>query len=208
MSQSRVVKRREKQCPKCRRRQPIEAFLLDPAGQPPSLFCQSCRKAEKTCRRCGKSKSILEFSSSQGDGIGFCKSCYADARASLYANGRARADAAWRKRHGTERPAGTSHYDQDPAEVLRAPKRRRAERLRKAKRAPIDREAIFERDGWLCGICGEPVEAGDATLDHIVPISLGGADESSNVRLAHSLCNSRRGDGLRYPEARHHTPDR
>jgi 5-methylcytosine-specific restriction endonuclease McrA len=191
----------EKQCPKCRRRQSIYAFMLAP-GERPSLFCQSCRKTEKTCRGCGKSKSIIEFSSSEGDRIGFCKPCYANARASIYAHGRARADAIWRERHGTERPAGTSHYDRDPAEVLRAPKRRRAKRLKQAKRAPIDREAIFERDGWLCGICGEPVEADDATLDHIVPISLGGADEASNVRLAHSLCNSRRGDGIRYPGPR------
>lgn len=195
------MKRQEKQCPKCRRRQPIGRFILS-ADQPPSLFCQDCREAEKSCRRCHKSKSIIEFSSSEGDRIGFCKSCYADARASIYAHGRARADAIWHERYGAERPAGTSHYDQDPAEVLRAPRRRRAERLRRAKREPIDREAIFERDGWICGICREPVDTGDATLDHIVPISLGGADEPSNVRLAHSLCNSRRGDGIRHPGAR------
>lgn len=195
------MKRREKQCPKCQRRQPIDLFMLA-AGRPPSLFCQSCRKTEKTCRRCTKSKPIIEFSNSEGDRIGFCKSCSADARASLYARGRARADAIWHKRYGTERPAGTSHYDQDPVEVLRAPKHRRAERLRKARREPIDRKAIFERDDWLCGICGKPVETGDATLDHIVPISLGGSDEPSNVRLAHSLCNSRRGDGIRHPGAR------
>lgn len=193
---------REKQCPKCRRLQPRAAFLLRPSDQPPSRFCRTCRETEKTCRRCGRSKSIIEFSSSEGDRIGFCKSCYGDARAAIYANGRARADAIWRERHGTERPAGTSHYDQNPADVLRAPKRRRAERLKKAKRAPIDRGAIFERDEWRCGICGKPVEPADATLDHIVPISLGGADEPSNLRLAHSLCNSRRGDGIRDPGPR------
>lgn len=196
------MKRREKQCPKCRRRQSIEAFLSPATRQPPSLFCQSCRETEKICRRCGESKSLIEFSRSEGDRIGFCKSCYATARSAIYESGRARADAIWRKRHGTERPPGTSHYDQDPADVLQAPKRRRAERLRNAKRAPINREAIFERDGWLCGICGEPVAVGDATLDHIVPISLGGSHEPSNVRLAHSLCNSRRGDGIRHPGSR------
>jgi 5-methylcytosine-specific restriction endonuclease McrA len=195
------VKGKKKQCPKCRRQQSIDAFKLA-AGEPPSLFCRRCRETQKICRRCGTSKSIIEFSRRGGDRIGFCKSCYRDARASIYENGRARADAIWRKRHCTERPAGTSHYDQDPAEVLRAPKRRRAERLRKAKRAPIDREVIFKRDDWLCGICGESVEVGDATLDHIVPISLGGADEPSNVRLAHSLCNSQRGDGIRHPGVR------
>lgn len=196
----------EKHCQKCRRRQPLELFWTGDVEQPVSLFCRSCREAEKTCQKCGESKSIIEFSRREGDQYGMCKSCYAAARVSIYANGRTRADAIWRKRHRTERPPGTSHYDQDPAEVLRAPKRRRAARLKEASRAPIDREAIFERDGWLCGICGEPVERADATLDHIVPVSLGGADEPENVRLAHSLCNSRRGDGIRHPGSSRRTP--
>lgn len=176
--------------------------MLTTADRPTSLFCRRCRETEKACRRCGKTKSIIEFSRSKGDEIGVCKPCYGEARASIYAAGRARADASWRKQYGTDRPTGTSHYDQDPAEVLEAPKRRRAERLKNARRAPIDREAIFERDGWLCGICGEQVERHHASLDHIVPISLGGAHEPSNVRLAHSLCNSRRGDGIRHPGVR------
>lgn len=201
-ARGRFVKGREKYCLKCRRRKAIGDFLLTTADRPLSLFCRGCRETEKTCRRCGKCKSIIEFSSSKGNEIGFCKPCYAEARASIYAAGRARADAIWRKRHGTERPIGTSHYDQDPAEALEAPKRRRADRLKKARRAPVDREAIFERDGRLCGICGEQVERQEATLDHIVPISLGGAHEPSNVRLAHSLCNSRRGDGIRHPGVR------
>lgn len=64
-----------------------------------------------------------------------------------------------------------------------------------------DRRAIYVRDGWVCQICGEGTSrrftAGDPwspTLDHIVPRSRGGSDDAQNLRLAHSWCNSVRGD--------------
>lgn len=59
------------------------------------------------------------------------------------------------------------------------------------------RRAIYERDNWTCGICSESVESGlpnssawQATLDHIIPRSLGGSDDPSNLRLAHRWCNT------------------
>jgi hypothetical protein len=142
--EDRSVRRREKYCPKCRCRKVIGDFLVTTADRPPSLFCRSCRETKKACRRCGKTKSIIEFSSSKGDEIGFCKACYGKARASIYAAGRARADASWRKQYGTERPTGTSHYDQDPAEVLEAeapPGRAAQERATGADRSRGDLRA-------------------------------------------------------------------
>lgn len=59
---------------------------------------------------------------------------------------------------------------------------------------------IAERDGWTCHICGGSVPdqpwsnaADDPTLDHLVPLSAGGAHTMANVALAHFLCNSLRG---------------
>lgn len=55
---------------------------------------------------------------------------------------------------------------------------------------------IAERDGWRCQICLKPVNprrkfpdplAG--SLDHIVPVSIGGAHELANVQLSHFRCN-------------------
>lgn len=69
---------------------------------------------------------------------------------------------------------------------------------------------IYERDGWTCQLCGDPVDPSldptdswAATLDHIVCQSWGTqADHSSdNLRLAHRWCNSVRGDET------HHTVD-
>lgn len=68
------------------------------------------------------------------------------------------------------------------------------------------RLAIYERDGWVCQLCSDPVdpELGPAdpwaaTLDHIECQSWGTADHSpKNLRLAHRWCNSVRGDERYY----------
>lgn len=67
---------------------------------------------------------------------------------------------------------------------------------------PKRRLSIYERDGWMCKICGELVDrdadVGDnmaPSLDHIIPRSRGGGHESENLRTAHRVCNSRRGAG-------------
>lgn len=66
---------------------------------------------------------------------------------------------------------------------------------------PVDADAIAERDGWRCGICGGDV---DPTLefphpwsrstDHVVPLSKGGAHPEANVQLAHLRCNMLKSD--------------
>lgn len=58
---------------------------------------------------------------------------------------------------------------------------------------PINRFDVFERDGWLCGICGGSVSRDDASIDHILPISKGGPHSLGNVQCAHLLCNSKKG---------------
>lgn len=65
---------------------------------------------------------------------------------------------------------------------------------------------VFKRDGGRCGLCGLRVpnpknqhrrEIPDilrATVDHIKPKCEGGTREKDNLRLAHALCNTLRGD--------------
>lgn len=62
---------------------------------------------------------------------------------------------------------------------------------------------IYERDEWMCKLCGEPVDPRieypnllSASLDHIVPLANGGTHEPNNVQLAHFICNSRKGNRL------------
>lgn len=56
-------------------------------------------------------------------------------------------------------------------------------------------DALCEREHWHCHICKKRVLRSQASADHLVPRSLGGPDELTNLRLAHVSCNSKRGAG-------------
>jgi 5-methylcytosine-specific restriction endonuclease McrA len=78
--------------------------------------------------------------------------------------------------------------------------RRRRALKRGAAHEPYSLAEIAERDGNQCGICGWGVPMSlrcphllAPTIDHIVPIALGGDDTPVNVQLAHFTCNSRKG---------------
>lgn len=62
------------------------------------------------------------------------------------------------------------------------------------KDQPIKR--FVERDGGVCGLCGVVVNPGEATRDHVIPASLGGARSRHNLRLAHRACNEARADAF------------
>lgn len=104
---------------------------------------------------------------------------------------------AWRRAEGLDTwkdewtPARKAHYH-----------------LRRARKRGVDAEKVvslrvFERDGWLCGICGELVDSAvkwpdsmSPSLDHIVPLSRGGAHTYENTRLAHVSCNVSKSNAL------------
>jgi hypothetical protein len=65
--------------------------------------------------------------------------------------------------------------------------------------AYADRE-IFERDNWVCHLCGLPIDSSvsrmdpaGATIDHVIPIAKGGKDWALNVKAAHRSCNLKKG---------------
>ena len=65
----------------------------------------------------------------------------------------------------------------------------------------IQLEEIFDKNNWVCGICGKKVNRKlkypnplSATLDHKIPLSLGGKHNKENVQLAHWICNIRKGN--------------
>lgn len=59
---------------------------------------------------------------------------------------------------------------------------------------------LYERDAWLCQLCDSPIDREAhwndnlaPSLDHVIPRSLGGLHDPSNLRTAHRSCNSARG---------------
>lgn len=49
---------------------------------------------------------------------------------------------------------------------------------------------IFKRDGNKCRYCGATAEDAPLTIDHVVPVALGGSDEPSNLVSACRPCNA------------------
>ena len=79
-------------------------------------------------------------------------------------------------------------------------KRRALERGAKMGEA-IDPLAVFDRDGWRCGVCGcktQKTKRGTyhpkaPELDHIVALASGGAHTWGNVQCACRECNGKKG---------------
>ncbi len=67
------------------------------------------------------------------------------------------------------------------------------EKIRRPKTPKWMREAVIERDGYVCQICHGPVEATDVHLDHIRPVVHGGRTSVANLRVTHSACNLAKG---------------
>ena len=88
----------------------------------------------------------------------------------------------------------------NPDKVRDVSRRRRALQLSVAIESFSGVE-IFERDDWVCQLCGLPVDREarapaprSPSLDHIVPLSRGGAHSRANVQLACLGCNIKKGN--------------
>lgn len=86
------------------------------------------------------------------------------------------------------------------AEQLRAKHRRRRALKRGGVAEPYTLAEIAARDGHRCQLCRRKVDMTltgchpkAPSIDHVIPIDVGGDDTRANVQLAHFGCNSRKG---------------
>lgn len=84
---------------------------------------------------------------------------------------------------------------------LRAVDARRNHKRRAVGAATMNIKELAARDGERCHICSRKIDlslSGMAkwgpTIDHILPVSLGGTNDPNNLTLAHRCCNTRRGN--------------
>jgi 5-methylcytosine-specific restriction endonuclease McrA len=52
---------------------------------------------------------------------------------------------------------------------------------------------LLKKQGRRCALCFRTLDISDATLDHIIPHTLGGPRSSWNLQAAHRKCNAERG---------------
>ena len=87
-------------------------------------------------------------------------------------------------------------------ELRKANKSRRNAIIRGAVTSElIDYQVVFNRDDYMCGICGTQVDRNltyphpmSASLDHILALSRGGAHAYLNAQCAHLTCNLVKGN--------------
>jgi len=118
------------------------------------------------------------------------------------------AAAAYRRAQVAKDPA---KFNQQKKKSLKANPHRRPhnnrERARK-KGVPSQyytRQQLFDRDGYDCYLCNKPIDLTAAHrqgqpgwelyphVEHVVPLALGGHDVLANVKIAHAICNIRKG---------------
>lgn len=97
--------------------------------------------------------------------------------------------------------AGRAAYARNPEKYIERAARRRAMTAGSAV-GPVDLESLWTDS---CGICGHALDREvcypdpmSKSLDHIVPLSRGGAHEQSNLQWAHLFCDVSK--GARMPE--------
>ncbi len=183
---------------------------------------------DKRCCKCGEVKETSEFHRS-GDGFqSMCKGCmkiyclanrekrrelsglwYIENKEQNKRSGRK-----WKERNKEQYIVYYKQYyaDHKEAHAKRSrkwhennPGKRKAmkHRYRATKRnATIEKfldNEIFERDNWMCGICGKKVDKAlkwphpqYRSLDHIIPLSKGGTHTRNNTQCSHLNCNKKK----------------
>lgn len=100
------------------------------------------------------------------------------------------------KIHAGERKIYLKNYRQTNPEKLRIHRRKYRAVKRGVSHQAYATNYIFERDGWICQICGQKINRRlkypnprSGSIDHIVPLSKDGIDTPSNVQASHLRCN-------------------
>lgn len=71
--------------------------------------------------------------------------------------------------------------------------------IKSGRKDTLWRMATKGGDKCMCYVCGRVIkQQQQATLEHIVPMSLGGTDDMDNLALSHGGCNALRGNRQDY----------
>ncbi len=159
-----------KRCQTCHQDKPRDQFYRNRRYADGLMqACKDCQSV-KACTICHLVKPLDEFYTRRAaaDGhLGRCKTCMQQQQK------------AFRAAH--------PEYVRQQYEAKRRARKRRAGKIE-----PIDRDYVYKRDQGICSLCGRKVRKQDMSIDHIVPLSLGGAHCLTNVTLVHLQCNTRK----------------
>lgn len=174
----------------------------------------------KICTSCNVKKALSEFGAA-GDrpyGRSHCRSCRAAKAKAKYSDPAEQAKKAahylanrerklvatranYRANFAREHARRVARHKAHPEQSRDAAQRRRA-RLNGREVERFSDLEIFDRDGWVCQICGQQIHRelkrphpASVSLDHVIPIALGGNHTRANVQASHLQCNLRKARG-------------
>lgn len=163
----------------------------------------------KCCSACHETKPVSEYYKGKAwkDGLyPYCIPCEkikAKAKHKKFAADRVARAQKWAEENRERRRVIANRWQRNNPEARAdLANRRRARRMANGV-VPYKRQDIFVRDSGVCGICGDSIDAAlkrpdplSFSIDHILPISLGGADCAENVQAAHLACNVKKGNRI------------
>ena len=107
----------------------------------------------------------------------------------------------YRKNNPEKVAASQRDYAKNNPDKIHAKSAKRRAVFKNAFVETVSREKVFERDGGVCGICGQKIDLDfvaphplSLSLDHVIPLTKGGTHTYGNVQVAHYGCNSRKGN--------------
>jgi 5-methylcytosine-specific restriction endonuclease McrA len=99
--------------------------------------------------------------------------------------------AQWRHNNPEAQTKARRNWEKNHPEKSAAKRMRRRALLANAPIVEnVSPDVIFRRDKGICGLCGKRVKKADISIDHVIPLSCGGAHSKQNCVLAHQRCNS------------------
>lgn len=208
-------------CPSCGKEKKIHCKGMCKSCYEKQRIAKVGRKPNRSyvvCKRCG----YIKVHGSNG----FCKSCYnwnlrqtnEDYKIACnvassknqkyrwendeeYRQARLKKNKKWVEENRESKRAINRKYNRSRKGRLRDKKKRTIRRAREKCSIVEDIHPIeiFERDDYICGLCGERIDSTkkypdlmSASIDHIIPVSLGGNHTYDNLQAAHFLCNTKK----------------
>lgn len=188
----------QKQCKQCGAVKPLAEFHR----------CRTVKDGRKArCRDCMNERSrawrrenpekhdaaVAGWRAANPEKVAASKAAWAQRNPDLIAESRAR--------NAESRAASLAAWKAANREKVREYQRRRRAAGYGLPAQTLDLDALWLSSGGACGICAGPIDRrlewphpDSPSIDHILPLSMGGAHEQENAQWAHLACNLRKGN--------------
>lgn len=94
------------------------------------------------------------------------------------------------------RDRNIQQFSKNPEAIRKSKKlsqQRRKAKARTGSFTTVDFDKLINLSGDRCHLCRKKFTKNNPpTIDHVIPLALGGAHDASNIALAHLVCNSRK----------------